>query len=82
MLFRFETENLSNIFFNARIPRDNPDLPGPVFKRGCRTNGVCHTTGHLKNPGLKFSEASDKATDDDKKGSASSVVSRKQTYFF
>lgn len=55
----FTTQNFSKIFFKAKMPLDIPDLPGPVFKRGCNTNSFSHTIGQLKYPAFKFREASD-----------------------
>ena len=78
MLLRLDTENFSRIFINAKIPLDKPDFPGPVFNLGCKMNGVCQTTGHLKYPGLKFKDASERVTDD-VINSDSSLVSEKQS---
>lgn len=42
------------------MPLDIPDLlPGPVFNLGCKTNNFSQTTGQLKQPGFKFTDASD-----------------------
>lgn len=69
MLFLFETENLSRTDFKANMP----DFPGPVFKRGCKKNGVSNTTGQLKSPVVNFREASIKAVG---YGSDSSLISK------
>lgn len=69
MLLRLDTENLSKTDFNAIIP----DFPGPVFKRGCKKNGISNTTGQLKYPVVNFKEASIKAVG---YGSDSSLTSK------